>query len=126
MRGREVWLAFAVLAAVVLSGTICQDISATPPARKKCKELSDCTGLGNNCKLQQNKDGCSTCFCADSCPDIFCGVQCRRVLTEGHCPFCDCRRGKQVYIKGVKPSPRPYTLKPYTRPFDINRPETFK
>ncbi|XP_022658764.1 uncharacterized protein LOC111249316 isoform X2 [Varroa destructor] len=93
---------------------------------KKCKELFHCSGLGNNCQLRQGKDGCSTCFCADACPEIFCGTHCRRVLTEGHCPFCDCRRGQQIYIKGVKPSPQPYTLAPYTRPFDINEKQEFE
>ncbi|XP_028969105.1 uncharacterized protein LOC114828604 [Galendromus occidentalis] len=92
---------------------------------EECKPVTDCRGLGNNCQLREDKTGCKTCFCSDSCADIFCGTQCRRVLTEGHCPYCDCRRGKQVYIKGVKPFPRPATLKPYTERFDIERKEEF-
>ncbi|XP_075554935.1 uncharacterized protein LOC142587658 isoform X1 [Dermacentor variabilis] len=69
------------------------------------KEVTTCQGFSqeSDCKMVLEADGCRRCHCPRACPSIYCGLRCRRVLRSGACPYCDCRRGKQVYVLGKKP-----------------------
>ncbi|XP_037500644.1 uncharacterized protein LOC119374561 isoform X1 [Rhipicephalus sanguineus] len=69
------------------------------------KEVTTCKGFSqeSDCQMVVEADGCRRCHCPRACPSIYCGLRCRRVLRSGACPYCDCRRGKQVYVLGKKP-----------------------
>ncbi|KAH6927130.1 hypothetical protein HPB50_027089 [Hyalomma asiaticum] len=69
------------------------------------KEVTTCQGYSqeSDCQMVLEADGCRRCHCPRACPSIYCGLRCRRVLRSGACPYCDCRRGKQVYVLGNKP-----------------------
>ncbi|KAH9374753.1 hypothetical protein HPB48_011354 [Haemaphysalis longicornis] len=69
------------------------------------KEVATCQGFSQqtDCEMVVEADGCRRCHCPRACPSIYCGLRCRRVLRTGACPYCDCRRGKQVYVLGNKP-----------------------
>ncbi|KAL3200586.1 hypothetical protein MRX96_043278 [Rhipicephalus microplus] len=69
------------------------------------KEVTTCQGFSqeSDCQMVVEADGCQRCHCPRACPSIYCGLRCRRMLRPGACPYCDCRRGKQVYVLGKKP-----------------------
>lgn len=66
------------------------------------KKVSSCDGYSQlqDCRMVTDADGCLRCRCPTACPSIYCGLRCRRVIRTGACPYCDCRRGKQVYKLG--------------------------
>ncbi|CAN8031676.1 unnamed protein product [Ixodes persulcatus] len=70
------------------------------------KQVKSCDGYSqlSDCRMVTDENGCLRCRCPTACPSIYCGLRCRRVLRAGACPYCDCRRGKQVYVLGKKPN----------------------